>query len=56
MYAEKGQRDWYVQMNGKKLDGEPIKNTLDAFNNNPARLGLYDCNCDEKENGPNGKR
>ncbi|WP_416839090.1 Tat pathway signal protein [Haloferax sp. DFSO52] len=39
--AEKGQEHWYV--NG--VNGEPIKNVLDTWNNNPQKLGLKYCPC-----------
>ncbi|KAB1192051.1 Tat pathway signal protein [Haloferax sp. MBLA0076] len=38
----KKQRSWTVD----GMDGETIKDTLDAFNNDPSSLGLY-CPCDD---------
>lgn len=43
--ATKGQESWYVTIDGQKLDGEPIKNVLDYWNNNPSKLGLEGCDC-----------
>ncbi|WP_231727902.1 Tat pathway signal protein [Haloferax profundi] len=43
-YPDK-QKRWHVTIDGEKVDGEPIKNTLDMFNNDPSKLGLYGCNC-----------
>ncbi|WP_058828096.1 hypothetical protein [Haloferax sp. Q22] len=37
------QTSWYAN----DMDGEKLKDTLDAFNNNPASLGL-DCGCDDR--------
>ena len=39
--ATPGQKSWYAG----EMDGEPIKNVLDAFNNNPQKLGLEGCPC-----------
>lgn len=36
------QSSWTVEVDGEQVDGEPLKDVLDAFNNDPSRLGL-DC-------------
>ncbi|RDZ65381.1 Tat pathway signal protein [Haloferax sp. Atlit-12N] len=41
------QTRWYVKVDREMVDGEKLKDTLDAFNNNPASLGL-DCGCDDR--------
>lgn len=41
MDAQPKQKKWTLD----GLDGEAIKDTLDAFNNNPRKLGLYECPC-----------
>ncbi|WP_411962798.1 Tat pathway signal protein [Haloferax sp. YSMS24] len=39
--ATKGQEDWYAG----GVNGEPIKDVLDYWNNNPSKLGLEGCDC-----------
>lgn len=49
------QSSWVVEVDGEAVDGEPLKDILDAFNNDPSQLGL-DCgveNC-PIEGGPDG--
>ncbi|MBC9985679.1 MULTISPECIES: Tat pathway signal protein [Haloferax] len=41
------QKSWYVSVGGDMVDGEPLKDTLDAFNNDPGSLGL-DCPCNDR--------
>ncbi|WP_323849379.1 MULTISPECIES: hypothetical protein [Haloferax] len=44
-YASDGQKKWVIQINGNELDGEALKDVLDYWNNDPAKLGLYGCDC-----------
>lgn len=40
-------RHWTVDVDGEEVDGEPLKNVLDAFNN--AQIEELDCDCTGEE-------
>lgn len=41
-WPDSRQSSWIVEVDGEQVDGEPLKDVLDAFNNDPSQLGL-DC-------------
>lgn len=60
-YPDSKQTSWMIEVDGRDVDGEQVKNLLDAFNNDPGSLGLScvveDCRLDEPNGGNgNGRR
>lgn len=54
-WPEGRQSSWTVEVDGEMVDGEQLKNVLDAFNNDPSQLGL-DCSVENCpiQGGPDG--
>lgn len=47
------QKSWTVTVDGTDVDGEPLKDVLDAFNN--GQLDLTDCDCDGDDGNGNSR-